>query len=105
MWPRLHAVEKRLLQPVSEQAETLRRMLYEAGVTPEQLALIADVAAEDTTLRIELWALAQELQWQLRATANHLQRRWRSGESKVDYPPMLAMWLEQVKALGGPSRV
>jgi HD-GYP domain-containing protein (c-di-GMP phosphodiesterase class II) len=104
MWPRLSTVEKKMLQPVSEQAETLRRMLYEAGVTPEQLALVEGVAASDVALCIELWALAQELQWQLRATANHLQRRWRAGESKLDYPPLLAMWLEQVKALGGPSR-
>ena len=104
MLPRLGAAERKMLLPVSEQADTLQRMLYEAGVTPDQLGIVAVGAAEDTQLAIELWALAQELQWQLRATANHLQRRWRAGESKPDYPPKLAMWLEQVKAVGGGPR-
>jgi len=104
MWPRLQTPEKKLLQPISDSADGLRRMLNEAGVTPGQLALIADGADEDPALRIELWVLARELQWQLRATAHHLQRRWRAGESRLDYPPLLAMWLEQVKALGGPAR-
>jgi HD-GYP domain-containing protein (c-di-GMP phosphodiesterase class II) len=102
--PRLTPAERRLLQPVSEQADTLQRMLYEAGITPDQLLLVAEDAAGDPALRIELWALAEELQWQLRATANHLQRRWRSGEARSAYPPLLSMWLEQANGLGAPAR-
>jgi len=104
MWPRLQAAEKRMLQPVTASAESLRRMLYEAGVTPDQLALIEQGADDDPGLRIELSTLAQELLWQLRATAKHLQRRWRAGDARADYPPLLATWLEQVKALDGSGR-
>ena len=104
MWPRLGPAEKKLLQPISDSAAGLRRMLNEAGVTPDQLALIADGADDDAALRVELWVLAREVQWQLRATAHHLQRRWRVGDARHDYPPLLAMWLEQVKGMGGPAR-
>jgi hypothetical protein len=100
MLPRLDTVERLLVQAVSEQTDTLQRMLYEAGITPDQLGLVADDAANDPVLRIELWALAQELQWQLRATANQLQRRWRAGKATPAYPPLLAVWLDQVKGLG-----
>ncbi|HEX7436441.1 MAG TPA: HD domain-containing phosphohydrolase, partial [Caldimonas sp.] len=100
MLPRLDTAGRSLVQSVSKQTDTLQRMLYEAGITPDQLGLIADDAANDPALRIELWALAQELQWQLRSTANQLQRRWRAGESKQAYPPLLAVWLDQVKGIG-----
>ena len=104
MLPRLSTVEKRAIQPVNEQADTLQRMMYEAGITPDQLGMVADDAANDPGLRVELWALAQELQWQLRATAHQLQRRWRATDGKAVYPPLLAMWLDNVRALAAPIR-
>ena len=104
MMPRLTVSERAMVKPVNEQTETLQRMLYEAGITPDQLGMVADGAADDAGLRVELWALGQELQWQLRATANQLQRRWRAVDPKMSFPAALAGWLEQVKALGGESR-
>ncbi len=104
MLPRLNPAERRALQPVNDQTDTLQRMLYEAGITPDQLGMVADDAANDPGLRVELWTLAQELQWQLRATANQLQRRWRSTDGKATYPPLMAMWLDNVKALDASTR-
>ena len=104
MLPRLTPGERRVLKPVNEQTDTLQRMLYEAGITPDQLGMVLEDATDDPGLRIELWALAQELQWQLRATANQLQRRWRAGDPKLAFPPLMAMWLDNVKPLGAPPR-
>jgi hypothetical protein len=104
MLPRLSAKERRVLTPVNEQTDTLQRMLYEAGITPDQLGMVADDAASDPGLRVELWALAQELQWQLRATANQLERRWRIGDPKLTFPPLLAVWLDNVKALDASTK-
>ena len=104
MLPRLNPAERRALQPVNDQTDTLQRMLYEAGITPDQLGMVADDAANDPGLRVELWTLAQELQWQLRATANQLQRRWRSTDGKATYPPLMAVWLDNVKALDASTR-
>ena len=55
-------------------------MLYDAGVTREQLAAIASEVGADAALRIELWALAEELLWQLHAAANQLKRRWQGAD-------------------------
>ena len=104
MLPRLSTSERLVLQPVNEQTDTLQRMLYEAGITPDQLGMVADDAANDPALRIELWALAQELQWQLRSTANQLQRRWRARDAKLAFPPLMAMWLDNVRALDASTK-
>ena len=47
-------------------------------------------------IRIELWALEQEVHWQLGAIANQLQRRWR-GAGSDPLPDPLVAWLEQVR--------
>ena len=61
---------------VDAQNATLQRMLYDAGVTREQLSAIAGEVGGDAALRIELWAIAEELLWQLHAAANQVKRRW-----------------------------
>jgi hypothetical protein len=104
MMPRFTASERTLVKPVNDQTETLQRMLYEAGITPDQLGMVADAAGDDPALRVELWALARELEWQLRATANQLQRRWRAVDQRLPFPVAMAGWLEQVKALDGPAK-
>ena len=104
MLPRLSAAERRMLQPVNEQTDTLQRMLYEAGITPDQLGMLLGDAVADPGLAMELWVLAQELQFQLRTTANQLQRRWHAGNSKLAFPPLMAMWLDNVNALRAPPR-
>ena len=86
-----------VLASVAEQAETLRRMLLEAGLTPDQLDRLAQDDLSATDIRIELWALEQELRWQLNAIGNQLQRRWR-GAGDTPLPATLAEWLEQVRA-------
>lgn len=104
MLPRMTPAERRVVQPMNEQTDTLQRMLYEAGITPDQLGMVADDAAEDPALRVELWTLAQELQWQLRTTAIQLQRRWHAGDPKATFPPLMAMWLDNVRLLAAPPK-
>jgi HD-GYP domain-containing protein (c-di-GMP phosphodiesterase class II) len=87
-----------VLASVQEQAATLQRMLWNAGVTAEQLDRLTDEDMRDVGLRIELWALEQELHWQLRAVANQLERRWRSAAGSEPLPEPLAVWLQQVRA-------
>ncbi len=89
-----------LVRSMDEQNATLHRMLYDAGITAGQLELVAqDRGAEDAAWRVELWALAEELLWQLHAAANQLQRRWQAAEPGTAYPAALAAWFAAVQAL------
>jgi len=88
-----------LLRSVSEQNATLQRMLYEAGITREQLGALGEGLDDDSAVRIELWALAEELLWQLHAAANQLKRRWRATGPALEHPAALAAWLKSVEAL------
>ena len=92
-----------LVASVDAQNATLQRMLYDAGVTREQLAALADDVAADGALRTELWALGEELLWQLHAAANQLKRRWRGAGADADaaHPAPLAAWFAEVAALDG----
>jgi hypothetical protein len=97
-----HALEgahAALFRSVDEQNATLQRMLYDAGVTREQLAAIAGEVGDDAGLRIELWALAEELLWQLHAAANQVKRRWQAAQANTPHPPALAAWFDAVTAL------
>ena len=97
--PHLDGAHTALLLSMNEQNATLQRMLYEAGVTPEQLGALGDDVGEDAAVRVELWALAEELLWQLHAAANQLKRRWQATEPALAHPPALAAWLDSVAAL------
>jgi hypothetical protein len=88
-----------LVRAVDAQNATLQRMLYDAGVTREQLAAIAGEVGGDAGLRIELWAIAEELLWQLHAAANQLKRRWPATTSGVAHPAELVAWFDAVAAL------
>jgi len=77
--------------------------MFEAGITPEQLAFIAEAGEADAQLRSELWALAGELRWNLQASANQLRRRWRSASEAPPFPAPVSAWLDQVEALDGPG--
>ncbi len=95
-----------LLQSVSEQNATLQRMLYEAGITREQLGALGAGLDDDAAVRVELWALAEELLWQLHAAANQLKRRWQATEPALAHPAALAAWLSSVESLdesAGPA--
>lgn len=97
--PTLDAFGQSVLAAVVDQAETLQRVLREAGVTPEQLALLTCGEASDSALRAELWVLTRELDWRLRSGANQLRRRWRSEPGAPTLPPAMASWLEDLDAL------
>jgi hypothetical protein len=56
----------------------------------------------DAALRIELWAIAEELLWQLHAAANQLKRRWRGAAAAASYPGELTAWFAAVAALDAP---
>ncbi|MEO8081852.1 MAG: HD domain-containing phosphohydrolase [Caldimonas sp.] len=88
-----------LLLSVTEQNAMLQRMLYEAGITREQLGSLGGDVEEDAAVRVELWALAEELLWQLHAAANQLKRRWQATEPATAYPPALTAWLDSVESL------
>ena len=53
-------------------------------------------------MRIELWALAEELLWQLHSAANQLKRRWQATEPALPHPPALAAWFAAVASLDEP---
>jgi hypothetical protein len=88
-----------LVRAVDAQNATLQRMLYDAGVTREQLAAIAGEVGNDAGLRIELWAIAEELLWQLHAAANQLKRRWPAVTTGVAHPAELTAWFDAVARL------
>ncbi|MEP7300970.1 MAG: HD domain-containing phosphohydrolase [Caldimonas sp.] len=88
-----------LLHSMNEQNASLQRMLYEAGITREQLGALGADVAEDAAVSVELWALAEELLWQLHAAANQLKRRWQAAEPALPHPPALAAWFESVASL------
>ena len=93
------AAQAALVRAVDAQNATLQRMLYDAGVTREQLERIAGEVGGDAGLRIELWAIAEELLWQLHAAANQLKRRWPATTSGVAHPAELVAWFDAVAAL------
>jgi hypothetical protein len=97
--PELDGAHAALLGSMDEQHATLQRMLYDAGVTREQLGSIAGEVETDPALRIELWAIAEELLWQLHAAANQLKRRWRGADAGAPHPAELAAWFAAVAAL------
>ncbi|MDQ6640528.1 MAG: HD domain-containing protein [Pseudomonadota bacterium] len=95
----LEGAQAALVASVDAQNATLQRMLYDAGVTREQLAAIGAEIGTDSALRIELWALAEEVLWQLHAAANQLKRRWRGADRDAAHPAELGAWFAAVTAL------
>ena len=100
--PTLDAPARAVLAAVAEQADTLQRMLFEAGITPEQIGMLTRDAAEDPSYAIDLWVLARELHWHLGATAHQLHRRWKAGAAGQPLPAALAVWVEDVGRLDAP---
>jgi hypothetical protein len=94
----LDAAGAAVLKSMVEQAETLQRMLFEAGVTPEQLVFLTELAQPDMQLRAETWALTRELRWHLLSSANQFRRRWRSGAGGQPFPGPVSAWLDEVEA-------
>ncbi len=97
--PGLDASHRSMLRSFAEQAEALQNMLFDAGISAEQLGMLTSGAEHDPALRVELWALAQELQWNLLASAHELQRRWEGFEAAQPIPEALAAWGDTVWAL------
>ena len=95
--PSLEPAAAAVLKAMAAQAETLQRMLFEAGITPEQLVFLTDLAQPDMGLRAEMWALTGELRWHLRSSANQLRRRWRADAAGQPFPPAVAAWLDEVE--------
>ena len=71
-------------------------MLFDAGIQLEQLSMLTDSDSQDPAVAIELWALGDELQWQLRTTARQIRRRWRTGEGGQALPAPVLEWLDRV---------
>jgi len=94
----LDASHAAVLESVAEQTGSLQRMLWNAGITPAQLDRLTEDDTRDVGIRIELWALEQEVHWQLRTVANQLQRRWRAAGA-AGFPSTLGAWLDEVRSL------
>ena len=88
-----------VLKAMAEQADTLQRMLFEAGITPDQLAFLTAIPQADAGLRGEMWALTGELRWHVRSSANQFRRRWKSAAGDLPFPPAVGAWLDEVEAL------
>ena len=101
--PSLDAAGQAVLKAIADQAETMQRMLFEAGITPEQLDWLMQGDDSDAPFRAELWALSGELHWHLRSSANQLRRRWRASAGAQPFPPAVATWLDEVEALDAPA--
>jgi len=101
--PQVGADGQAVLKAVADQAETLQRMLFEAGITPEQLGLLTQGTEPDAQCRGELWALTRELYWQLCSSANQLRHRWRASVGGQVFPPAVAAWLDAIDALEAPG--
>ena len=101
--PTLEAPAQAVLAAVAEQADALQRMLFEAGITPEQIGMLPRDAAEDPSYAIDLWVLARELHWHLGATAHQLHRRWKVGAAGQLLPEALAAWVDDVGRLQAPT--
>ncbi len=97
--PDLDEASRDVLRSVAEQAESLQSMLFDAGITAEQLGMLTSDAESDPALRVELWALAQELQWNLLASAHQLRRRWEGFDAAQPIPEALTAWGDTVWAL------
>ncbi|MDP3823734.1 MAG: HD domain-containing phosphohydrolase [Burkholderiales bacterium] len=97
--PDLDDTSRSVLRSFAEQADALQSMLFDAGITAEQLGMLTSGAESDPALRVELWALAQELQWNLIASAHQLQRRWEGFDADQPIPEALAAWGDTVWAL------
>ena len=98
----LDGAQAALVGSLDAQNATLQRMLYDAGVTREQLGSIAGEVEGNVALRVELWAIAEELLWQLHAAANQLKRRWRGADADAPHPGELTAWFAAVAALDAP---
>jgi hypothetical protein len=96
--PTLAPAAGAVVNAMAGQAETLQRMLFEAGITPEQLAFLTELGQPDGVLRSETWALTRELCWHLRSSANQLRRRWRADAGGQPLPAPLADWLDEVES-------
>ena len=101
--PQVGADGQAVLKAVADQAETLQRMLFEAGITPEQLGLLTQGTEPDAQCRGELWALTRELHWQLCSSANQLRHRWRASVGGQVFPPAVVAWLDAIDALEAPG--
>jgi hypothetical protein len=97
--PLLGGDNQAVLRSIAEQAKTLQGILYESGFTADQLGMLTLDAETDPALQVQLWALSQELQWHLLASANQLQRRWQNNHSAEPIPEVLLAWLDTFKAL------
>jgi HD-GYP domain-containing protein (c-di-GMP phosphodiesterase class II) len=85
-----------VLPGIAAQTETLQRMLFDAGIEIDQLALLDDGGPDDALMAIDLWTLGEELQWHLRTLAHQIRRRWRTGEGQPDLPAAVSDWLASV---------
>lgn len=83
------------VEPLDAQQASLQRMLAEAGASAPQLDDLGELGDGDADLdvRAELAVLADELDWQLRAAANQLRRRWPANDAERPHPEPLAAWL------------
>lgn len=91
--------ELRLFESVHERLDALERMLFEAGVGPQQLDSLSEQDRADPQLRVELSLLSGEARWQLRMAGLELRRRWPASSGHARLPQDLHDWVRSVDVL------
>ena len=85
---------------MTAQIEQLKRNMAEAGLTPDQMAMLGH-AADDILIARELSLLALEANWQLNAIAQLAHRIWptpQSGQAALAWP----QWIDDAIELTAP---
>lgn len=88
---------REVVQEAVLQAQQSQRALSAAGASAVQLSQLGD-EVKDGGLVAELFLVAQEVQWQLRALVRALRRGWRLADGEV-HPDWLGAWLADADAL------
>lgn len=84
------------LQALGSQAARVQRGLANAGLAPDQLALLGEDL--DDTVRLEMSLLIRESAWQLRTLGRQARRRWTMDNPPEAAPDALHAWADAVEA-------
>ena len=100
--PGLDGAHAALLGSMNEQHATLQRMLYDAGVTHDQLGALGDDVEADTACGSSSGRSPRSCSGSCTSAANQLQRRWHATEPALPHPPRARRLVRGVASLDEP---
>ena len=101
----LDGAQAALVASVDVQSPTLQRMLYDAGVTREQLMAIAGEVASDAALGSSCGPSPRNCSGNCTRRPSQLKRRWRGADAAAPHPGELAASSAVVAALDAPDGI